>query len=158
MGGHLLYRWAGKKERFKLNLKCRDGVWLQNREWELVPKERSLVAEGSTSHPTPTDSRNHRRSCVLGAKWSIWIIWGYELFDIWRGLIVKGFIFEEQDLQFYTELSQCREAMTGVIWSLLLVPVSTRAAALCTSWSFFLQIYCDILIVKSYSIQSRGNK
>ena len=33
--------------------------------------------------------------------------------------------------------SQCREAKTGVIWFLLLVPVSTHAAAFGTSWRLF---------------------
>ena len=78
-----------KKERFKSNDKCRDGVCLPSPEWELVPQERSLGAEGSTSQSTGTDSWNHNWACVLEAKGSIWFIQGYELYDIWRGLIVK---------------------------------------------------------------------
>ena len=38
-----------KKDCFKSNLKCRDGVCLPYPEWELFPQERSLVAKGSTS-------------------------------------------------------------------------------------------------------------
>ena len=38
------------------NLKCREGVCLPSPEWELLPQQRSLVAEVSTSHSTLTDS------------------------------------------------------------------------------------------------------
>ena len=57
-----------KKERFKSNFKCRDGVCLPNPEWELAPQERSLLAEVSTSPSTLTDSRNHKRIFMLGAQ------------------------------------------------------------------------------------------
>ena len=120
-----------KKECFKFNLRYRDGVCLPNPEWELVPQERSLLAEGSTSHSTLIDSWNHKRACT----WVRSDLWGqysamssviHEGAWLWRASYVRSRILNY--ILNFTR-SQCREAKTGVIWSLLLVPVSTRAAA-----------------------------
>ena len=40
-------------------------------------------------HSTLTDPWNHKRTCVLGVKWSIWMKWCYELFHICRDLICQ---------------------------------------------------------------------
>lgn len=39
-----------KNDRFKTNLKSRDGVCLTNPNWELVSNESSMISEGSASH------------------------------------------------------------------------------------------------------------
>uniref|UniRef100_A0A8D0DCB8 Arrestin beta 2 n=1 Tax=Sander lucioperca TaxID=283035 RepID=A0A8D0DCB8_SANLU len=49
-----------KDDGFQFILKCGDGVSPPNPSWELVPQERSLVAEGSGSDSTFRDSRNHK--------------------------------------------------------------------------------------------------
>ena len=49
-----------EEDSFKFTLKNGDGVCLPNPDWELVPQERSLVAEGSGSHSTFRDSGNHK--------------------------------------------------------------------------------------------------
>ena len=48
------------KESFKPTLKHRAGVCLLNQHWKIVPQARSWTAEGSASHSTFGDSRNHR--------------------------------------------------------------------------------------------------
>ena len=49
-----------KKESFKPTLKCREGVCPPGQIWKMVPQERSLIAEGSTSCSTFRDTRNHK--------------------------------------------------------------------------------------------------
>ena len=55
-----------KQDSFKPDLKGREGVCLPNTHWELVPQERSLIAEGSAPpfysyklwEPTQTESNS----------------------------------------------------------------------------------------------------
>jgi len=53
-----------KQDSFKPDLKGREGVCLPNPHWELVPQERSLIAEGSAPHSTLTNSGNHKLTCI----------------------------------------------------------------------------------------------
>ena len=109
---------------------------LLNPEWELVPQERSLVAEGSTSCSTLTDSRNHKSipqiSDLLG-HYGVMSSLRYEGAWFLKDLYVRSRILNSI-LNF---TSQCREAKTAVIWSLLLVPLSSCAAAFWTKWRLF---------------------
>jgi len=49
-----------KEDSFKPDLKAREGVCLPDPQWELVPQERRLTAEGSAPHSALRNSRNHK--------------------------------------------------------------------------------------------------
>ena len=51
---------TNKKEGFKLVLKHRVGVCLSNLNWELVPEEKGLIAEGSPSQTRCGYPRNYK--------------------------------------------------------------------------------------------------
>ena len=55
----------------------------------------------------------------------------YELFNIRMSLTMNSFVGEDTILNSILDAfrSQCREASAGEIWSLILVQVSTHAAA-----------------------------
>ncbi len=98
-----------KEESFKPTLKCKEGVCPPNQNWDLIPQDKSLIAEGSGSHTTFGDSRNHKKPCALGVQHSCEAIgnYRYEFFKIrwcltrWC-LTIKGFVGEEKYFKFYS--------------------------------------------------------
>ena len=68
IAAYLTKGWSGvsltisfiKKESLKATLKARECVRLLNLNRELIPEERSLIAEGSGSHSTLGDFRNYK--------------------------------------------------------------------------------------------------
>lgn len=53
-----------KSERFKPNLRHGEGACLLDSNWELLPQEKGLTAEGSASYPTSRNSLNHKDSTL----------------------------------------------------------------------------------------------
>ena len=49
-----------KKEGFKPALKHREGVYTTDSNWELVPENRGLIAEGSASQITFRNPKNYQ--------------------------------------------------------------------------------------------------
>ena len=136
---HLRHIRFIKKESFKPSLKGGKGVCYPEIYCQLIPQERGLITEGSASHSTFRNSGNHKETCSLGAKYSVWKISYNEIFKIWWSSVIKSFICEEKNLKFYSKFNwgQWSEAKTGETWSLLLVLIRTLAAAFWISWRLF---------------------
>lgn len=81
-------------QKIKLRL-ILERVCLPNPNWELL--FQSLKAEGSASHSAFKYFRNHRWTSSLRVKWSVVVIWYYELFKVRWGLNIQDL---EKDFRF----------------------------------------------------------